>query len=220
MPSSHEWKRTIKGRASVLFSNAKSRCKNKNVELYITQEWIQEHLKRGTCEITGIPFNLEPPSKKATRRPDAPSLDRIDKNKNYTTDNTRVILWAVNCALAEYGTEEMLPILKAMIKGIEDAQKNQPTPVSTGSYLGSEIYPELGAPITTGFGQDDNNLNHHSGTIQGQDLDHRPQTDSGDSLGHGGQEMGTPVTLESIQIDGKPKPKISWVKLGGGHLPD
>jgi hypothetical protein len=100
------------------------------------------------------------------------------------------------------------------------AKTNQPTPVPTGSYFGSEIYPELGSISSAGSWKNDDNPNHYSGAISGQDVDHSAQTDSGDSVGHGGQEMGTPQTLESIQIDGKPKPKISWVKLGGGHLPD
>ena len=189
MPSSHDWKRTIEGRASVLFSNAKSRCKDKGVELHITQEWIKEHLRRGTCELTGIPFNLEPPSEGLTRLPDAPSLDRIDKHKHYTEDNTRVILWAVNCALAEYGTEVMLPILKAVVKGIEDAQQNQPTPVSGTDYREGEVYPELGSFSTTWAGQDSDYTYHHCGADARQDADHSTQESSGDSMGRGSEEV-------------------------------
>jgi hypothetical protein len=212
MPSSHDWKRTIEGRASVLFSNAKSRCKDKGVELHITQEWIREHLRRGTCELTGIPFNLEPPSEGLTRLPDAPSLDRINKHKNYTEDNTRVILWAVNCALAEYGTEIMLPILKAVVKGIEDAQQNQLTSVSGTDYREGEVYPELGSFSATWIGQDGNDAHHNSGTDARQDFDSSTQTSSGDSMGRRVPEMGASQTFKSQQDNWYLNPAYGWLE--------
>lgn len=178
LANSHEYKRTTWGRAKVLLSNAKSRCKKKNVELHLSVEWVEEHLKRGTCEITGLPFSFEPPPEGLTRRSDAPSLDRIDKHKHYTEDNTRVILWAVNCALAEYGTEIMLPILKATVKGIEDAQQKSATRVPTTDYREGEIYPELGSFSATGTWQDDDNAHHHCGADARKDADHSAKESS------------------------------------------
>jgi hypothetical protein len=220
MASTHNWKRTITGRASVLYSNAKSRCREKNIELHLTQEWIREHLKRGTCEITGLPFSLEPPDEHATRRPDAPSLDRIDKDKHYTEDNTRVILWAVNCALSEYGTEGMLPILKAMVIGIENAKKNTTTSIPTGTNNQSTIGAEFRTVFASWPRQNYDHTYNHSRTVHWQNANHSTQASSGDGVGRGGEEVETPFTLTSIQIDGKPKPEISWIKLGGGHIPD
>jgi hypothetical protein len=212
MPANHDWKRTIEGRASVLFSNAKSRCKSKGIELNLTQEWIKQHLRRGTCEITGIRFNLEPPSEGLTRLPDAPSLDRIDKQKHYTEDNTRVILWAVNCALAEYGTEIMLPILKAMVKGIEDAQEKSTTSVSGTDYRQGEIYPELGSFSATWVGEDGDNAHHHCGADARKDLDSRTQTSSGNSVGFGSSKMGASFPLESEQNNWHLHPTYGWIE--------
>ena len=49
------------------------------------------------------------------------SLDRIDsKIKDYSPENTRVVLTAVNKTLNEYGGETILPILKAMVAKIEN----------------------------------------------------------------------------------------------------
>ena len=70
----------------------------------LTIEWVDEQLKKGACQITGIPFNLEATTEHHTRRWDAPSLDRIDKTKPYNETNTRLVLWAVICALSDYGT--------------------------------------------------------------------------------------------------------------------
>jgi hypothetical protein len=204
--------KVIKKKAQVLMGNAKRRCADKGVELHLHYEWIEEHLKRGTCELTGIPFNFDPPTNGLTRLPDAPSLDRISKHKPYTEDNTRVILWAVNCALAEYGTEVMLPILKAMIKGIEDAQKNRPTPVSGTDYREGEIYPELGSFSATGTWQNSDDAYHYCGANARQDADNSTQASSGDSVGYGSSKMATSIPLESEQDNWHLHPTYGWIE--------
>lgn len=132
------YKQTTIGRATVLVNNARSRAVKKNIKIDLPIEWVKYHLDIGVCQITGLPFNLEPPPKGVSRRYDAPSLDRIDKTKDYTSDNTRVILWAVNCALSEYGTDVILPILKATVLGIENAKKNTIASIPEGSNRQSE----------------------------------------------------------------------------------
>jgi hypothetical protein len=216
----HAYKRTTHGRAKVLFDNATQRCKDKNLEISIDYKWIEEHLKRGTCELTNIPFNLEPPPEGLTRRPDAPSLDRIDKHKHYTEDNTRVILWAVNCALSEYGTEVMLPILKAMIKGIEDAQAKSATPVPTTDYRQGEVYPELGSFSATWAGEDSDYAHHHCGADARQDAYSSTQESSGDSMGHGDSEVGTPISFESFKDYGLTKEQVRRIIEDLRHIPD
>jgi hypothetical protein len=100
-----------------------------------------------------------------TRRPDAPSLDRISKHKPYTKENTRVILWAVNCALAEYGTTLMLPILKAMIKGIEDANQGSITSLPTESDTKGQGDSKPGLIPTPWFGKDDDIIDDTGGAV-------------------------------------------------------
>lgn len=105
---------SISGRANILFHNAKRRN-----ECSLTREWIEEKLKKGICEYTGLPFVFET-TKKYTINPYAPSLDRINpKLKEYSPSNTRVVLASVNTTLNQYDEKEILPILKAMIKSIE-----------------------------------------------------------------------------------------------------
>ena len=215
--SRNKGKLTVIGRANVLLNNARTRGAKKNINVEITQPWIEEHLTRGTCQITGIPFNLVPP-KGVTRRWDAPSLDRISKHKHYTEDNTRVILWAVNCALAEYGTETMLPILKAMVKGIEDAQQKSATSVSTTDYREGEIYPELGTFSATGFGENSNDAHHHCGADAGEDADSGAQKSSRDSLGHRSPKVGASSTPQSGQDYGQSSAKIIRFEFRGRDL--
>jgi hypothetical protein len=204
--------KVIKRKAQVLMGNAKRRCEDKGVELHLHHEWVEKHLERGTCELTGLPFSFEPPPKGLTRRPDAPSLDRISKYKPYTEDNTRVILWAVNCALAEYGTEIMLPILKAVVKGIEDAQAKSTTRVPAADYREGEIYPELGSFSATWAGEDGDNAHHHCGADARKDVDSSTQASSGDSVGCGSSKMGTSFPLESEQDNWHLHPTYGWIE--------
>ena len=110
---------TSRGRASKLLNGAKRRCVKSGGKVSITQNWIEEKLKIGVCELTNLKFDFLP-SKDSFNNAYAPSLDRIDsKNKNYSEENTRIVLAAVNRALNEHGDMYLLPILKAMVSGIE-----------------------------------------------------------------------------------------------------
>jgi hypothetical protein len=111
---------SIRGRAHKMLHNAKRRSKTTEIPVTINLEWIENKLTCGICELTGMPFDLNP-SKLFSSNPYAPSLDRINpKLKEYSPTNTRVVLAAVNIALNEYGEEHMLPILKAMVSKIEN----------------------------------------------------------------------------------------------------
>ena len=220
MAFSADYKRTVRGRAVSLLSNARKRCKEKEIELHLTQEWVEEHLVRGTCEITGLHFCFEPPDQKATRRWDAPSLDRIDKDKPYTKDNTRVILWAVNCALSEYGTKIMLPILKAMVKGIESANKKTITSLPAGHYSKSEEHTKRGSVSTSGTWEDNYDPNHHRGAVYGQDPDHSTEEGSGDSVAHRNKKVEPSTTPESEQDDWELHPTYGWIERRGGRVFD
>jgi hypothetical protein len=106
---------TSKGRAGYMLRAAKSRANKNNAVCSLSIDWIEQKINQGFCELTGLPFDLDYAAD-TSKNPYAPSLDRIDsKNKNYTPENTRVVLLAVNCALSEFGLETIRPILTAML---------------------------------------------------------------------------------------------------------
>jgi hypothetical protein len=103
-----------KSRSAFLFNSAKLRSKKFGGVVSITPEWIEEKILKGKCDLTGLPFDLTPVENNHVN-PYAPSLDRIDsKNRNYSIENTRVVLSAVNAALNEWGIETMRPIFKSL----------------------------------------------------------------------------------------------------------
>jgi hypothetical protein len=102
--------------AKTMYLGAKNRALKNQAECTITEDWIQEKIDKGVCELTGLPFDFQYYSE-SKNNPYSPSLDRIDsKNKNYTPDNVRVVLSFVNIAINDLGLEKALPIFKALIE--------------------------------------------------------------------------------------------------------
>ena len=143
------WIGSINGKSTRLYSGCKRRVKLSGGRLTITKEWIEERLVKGICEVTHLPFNFSGKGK-FTRQAYAPSIDRKDpQNPNYTPENCRVVLWAVNCTMSEYGMEIMLPILKAIV---ENVKENPTTPLPDEDYWDGEVHPQYGVIIGTGVG--------------------------------------------------------------------
>lgn len=66
---------------------------------------------RWRCALTKIAFSLD--KKDGCKfRPFAPSLDRIDSSKGYSLDNCRLVCFAVNAAMNEWG-EEVFRVIAA-----------------------------------------------------------------------------------------------------------
>jgi len=58
----------------------------------------------GRCEITGIEFSDEPCGS-SRKRPFIPSIDRIKAKEPYSLENCRLVCWAANLALHDWGDE-------------------------------------------------------------------------------------------------------------------
>jgi hypothetical protein len=115
---------SLNKRATRLIAAAKYRAKKKNAKVTITLEWLISKLKTGVCEITNLPFDFSLPNSTKNNL-NSPSLDRIDSsNPNYTLENTRVVLWAVNRLHGDDTLESLSPILEKVL----DYLKNNSTP--------------------------------------------------------------------------------------------
>lgn len=65
----------------------------------------------GRCELSGVPFSGETVAG-TVKRPFIPSIDRIKPKEAYTPENVRLVCWAVNLALGEWGDEVFWRIVR------------------------------------------------------------------------------------------------------------
>ena len=202
------YKKTHDGRCATLLGSCRRRAKLSKSEMTLTKEWVMEKLEKGVCEITNAPFSYTK-RKEHTRSPFAPSIDRIDsQNPNYTPDNCRLVLWAVNNTFAEYGEEIMLPILRAIV----DAKKNEPPSLSERDYIALEMYSELGTVPRAGFGKNSDSVDDSSRSRISRDLGDRSTKSRSECLVTGMSEVGAFTALESVQDYGQSSREDIWIK--------
>lgn len=86
--------------------DARGRAIQKGLPFALPYEWVAETAERQKyrCSLTGIPFLAEPPGPSA-KHLFAPSLDRILPADGYVTGNVRLVVFAINVMLADWGIE-------------------------------------------------------------------------------------------------------------------
>lgn len=98
-------------RARALVRHSKRRSVESRVPFDLDKhiQKLQKRINRGVCELTGERFDLTIP-----RAWNSPSLDRINPKKGYVYGNIRIVCFAVNCALGNWGVEIAIRVLKSL----------------------------------------------------------------------------------------------------------
>ena len=99
-----------------------------------------------------------------------------------------------------------------MVKGIEDAKQNQPTPISTGSHQESQDNSAHGLVYGTRTRKNRNGTHDYSRQLQGELFDSSPEESSGVGMGSGVPEMGAFETLIYSKGDGDSKTKTDLIR--------
>ena len=100
-------------RAAYLVAECRRRCTKHGIPFDLDVQQLQTRINAGKCEVSGYALDVRPLTERYQRRPDSPSLDRINPKKGYVMSNVRVVCLAVNLALSNWGEAVLLPILKA-----------------------------------------------------------------------------------------------------------
>lgn len=148
---------------------------------------------------------------KGKTRENTPQLDRIQPELGYVKGNIAFLSHRAN-RLKDEGTMQEHYDIADWIWSHTHAKQKSTTPVSARDHREGEDHTLDGFVLATGFRQDDNDSHHHCGTIHWEDVNHRPETSSGDSVGHGGQEVGTSITLESLENYGLSGTAARWTQ--------
>lgn len=93
-------------RASQLISAARKRA-----SCTLSVDRIASVIKNGACQVTGLRFVIT----SGKPSPWSPSLDRIDSKKEYTHENTRVVVWLYNSAKNEFSDEDVIILAHAVV---------------------------------------------------------------------------------------------------------
>ena len=93
-------------------NSARDRARNSGMKYDIDWKYLLS-IYTGRCALTGIYFDLWGDVGKGKKNPYTVSLDRIDSTRGYTKDNVRLVLWAVNWALSDWGEEVFDTICEA-----------------------------------------------------------------------------------------------------------
>lgn len=93
---------------------ARLRARKNNLDFDIDLDWALEEVTRNDlrCALTGIPFFSKRP-KDCLQHPYAPSIDKIDPKGGYTRDNCRIVVYALNVMMHDWGTSVVEKVANA-----------------------------------------------------------------------------------------------------------
>jgi len=96
-----------------LLYSVKRRCAKHSRTCNLTIEWIEEKIKKGHCERSGIAFDL---SISRSHLPFAPSLDRIDNKGGYTMSNVQLVCSMYNLGKNRHADDDFIWFCKQVAK--------------------------------------------------------------------------------------------------------
>ena len=101
-------------RAEYLVSGMRTRSINKGLSFDLDKHLaeLNARIAKATCELTGLPLRLD----HGKRMWNSPSIDRIDPQLGYTYSNVRIVCFAVNAALGNWGEAVLRKIASAYLE--------------------------------------------------------------------------------------------------------
>jgi hypothetical protein len=104
-----------KRRAIRLIDKARSRARKRGIEFCLTKEWVLDGLIRGTCAVTGIPFDLKNGRGSGKHNRYAPTIDRTDPSKGYRADNCQLVIYQYNVAKGRWEHDDVMNMARALV---------------------------------------------------------------------------------------------------------
>jgi hypothetical protein len=101
-----------------------------------------------------------------------------------------------------------------------DVDEEYASPLPEGHYHNGQVHTQFGLVPTAWAGKDGNNVDNHSGAVQGKNTDHRAKKGSRDSMGRGVIEVAASVQLDLFEDYGQPDAEIIRLDFSSRHLFD
>ena len=199
------------------FNHARDRAKRLNLPFSITLKYLRA-IAEDKCPVFHTPFEWGKSGLGCGKfKENGPQLDRIEPELGYVEGNVAFISHRAN-RLKDNGTMQDHYDIADWIWSHLHAKPNSTPPVPKRTNLKGVVHSEHRSVLATWTGKDHDNPHHHSGPIQGQDIDHSSEEGGGDSVGQRGQEMVTLTTLTYLENYGDTEPEIIRLEFGSGRL--
>jgi hypothetical protein len=103
-----------KNRGRLLLMEAKRRSARKRLpfDLDLHVQEVETRIQAGRCEMTGLPFNMH----SSGISWNSPSLHRTDPKQGYVYHNIRVVCFAMNAAMGNWGEATLKTIISAWLE--------------------------------------------------------------------------------------------------------
>lgn len=110
-------------RLSVALKSCQARAAKRGWAFELDAAWLDEQLAQQgyCCALTGIPFFTRFRGKTKVH-PFTPSIDRINSKHGYTRANARLVVFAVNAMMMDWGEEVFAQVARAY-RGRQTAQR-------------------------------------------------------------------------------------------------
>ena len=140
--ASEKREKMIRDKMARVIKGAEQRAKERGFGFDINLDWIMAQALRQEfrCSMTRIPFYFDSDTDSKTN-PYAPSIDRIDSKIGYTRDNVRIVIYAVNIMLCDWGDD----VFEHVIESYKANRKSTNPPARCGEIksLGRELQREI-----------------------------------------------------------------------------
>ncbi|CAB4136967.1 hypothetical protein UFOVP315_18 [uncultured Caudovirales phage] len=104
-----------------LFNSAKSKAASRRLNFDLKFNDVLRRVRKGRCELSGIPFDHRAKPLKGVDLPFRASLDRTDNTEGYLPGNIRVVCCIYNRAKMMWAHEDVLHLAKALVARDEAA---------------------------------------------------------------------------------------------------
>ncbi len=110
-------------RATLLRDKARVRARRLHLEFDLPIDWVRQQLERGTCAVTGIPFDLTIGLGLRFHSMYSPTIDRIDPRLGYTTHNCQVVICQYNAAKGAWTHNDVIILARSLIAHESDSSE-------------------------------------------------------------------------------------------------
>lgn len=121
--------KAIEKAARIAVAKAKARANRKGMTFDLDSAWAIELVRKNChrCPLSGIPF-LHKIEAGSFMNPFTPSIDRVDNSLGYTKENCRVIIFALNAMISDWGEKIMHMVARGY--GYQENKKRRSYPLT------------------------------------------------------------------------------------------